>query len=337
MIGSGDESATLQSYISFWRQLPAGTYQGSSLTATGQNVIGTPTTLVLPASAAEVKLLSATGTAEITNVVFDGNRDARAWPGGHSWEHSALLFLHDGTFDVHDITVKNSTGDGIHVVQNATATIRNVVASDCFRGGVTITGGNTTVTIDNLQGSFLQIERDTDGAGGSTALALTMTNSTIPEGVELEAWGPVSVSNCNLGARFWLLAGPGGAVRITDCTIELSNSASDFQSDATAEQVDIFGRSIYWGRDVVFTRCTFTGAPLHLYPDVLGTSYSGQSIRFVDCTFTGAGAQAVYNFGDTVDRGNVVEFVHCTYSGFDAGYQLRPGFYATLIGSPDPA
>lgn len=335
MIGSGDESAALQGTIWSGYTIPAGTYQGQALTAAGQNVIGAPgaSTLKLPPTAAEVKLLTAGGTSEIAHLVFDGNRDNRAWPGGHSWEHSALLYLSNGTFDVHDLTVENSTGDGIHIVENATATLTNITAADCFRGGVTITGGNTTVTIDNLQGSWLQIERDTDGAGGSTALAFTMTNSTTPLGVELEAWGAVAISDCDLGARFWLVGSPGGAVRITDCNIGLSIDADDFQSDANPEQVDTFGRSIYWGRDVVFTRCTFHGAPLRLYPSVLDASYGGQSVTFVDCTFTGSGAQAVYNYGDLTDLGNTVEFVRCTYTGFDAGYELRPGFYASLVGT----
>lgn len=295
------------------------------------------TTLKIPASQEEVRLFSATGTVEIAHVTLDGNRDARGWPGGHAWEQSSLAFLSDGTFNVHDVHLVNSAGDGIHIVQNATVTIQDVIAVDCFRGAVTMTGGNTSVMIDNLQGSWLQIERDTDGTAGATSLALTMTNSTLPEGVELEAWGDVVITNCDLGARFWLVGSPGAPARIADCTIGLSNSPDDFPSDANEEQIDTFGRSIYWGRDVVFTRCTFTGAPLKLYPAVLGQTYSGQTVRFIDCTFTGTGDQAVYNYGDAADVGNTVEFIDCTYSGFSAGYVLRPGFYATHIGTLDPA
>lgn len=296
------------------------------------------TTLVMHPNAGNVKLITATGTLPIRDVVLDGNTAARGWPGGYAWEGSALLWLSNGTFDIDRVTLRDSAGDGISILANSTVTIDDVTATDCFRGAVTITGGNTVVTIDNLQGSWFQIEKDHDGTGGVSTIVVTMTNSTLPEGVELESWGAVTVSHCDLGKRFWIYGEGGAPVRITDCIIGLTNSLADFPPDTTPEQADVFGRSIYYGRDVVFTRCHFTGPPLVLYPDILGLTFSGQRITYDACTFTGSGPQAIYNYGDSVDRGNVVEFKNgCTYTGFDAGYALRPGYHATLVGSLAPA
>lgn len=297
------------------------------------------TTLKLPATAgATATLLSLTGTMSVRDVTLDGNRTARGWPGGYAWEHSALLTLASGTFDLDRVNLINSAGDGITVFTDATVTINDVTAADCFRSAVTITGGNTTVTIDNLQGSWLQIEYDTPGAGASTTIALTMTNSTLPEGVELEANGAVTISNCDLGRRFWIEGRGGAAVRITDSLIRTSKTEADFGGAFTdISQVDRFGCSIYYPRDIIFTRCAFTGCGLELRPDALIGEFTatGQSVKFVDCTFVGTGQAAVYNWGQATGSGrtNTVEFSGCTYSGYDAGYVLRPGYTGTLVGT----
>lgn len=297
------------------------------------------TTLKMPATAgATATLLTINGTMPVRDVALDGNRVARGWPGGYAWEHSALLFLSSGTFDLDRLTLANSAGDGISIHTDATVTINDVTATDCFRSAVTMTGGNTSVTIDNLQGSWLQIEEDTNGTGGVTTIALTMTNSTIPEGVELEANGPITITNCNLGRRFWIEARGGQPVRITDCQIRTSKTEADFGGAFTdISQVDTFGCSIYYPRDIIFTRCAFTGCGLELRPDALIAEFTatGQSIEFIDCTFVGSGPAAVYNYGQVTGSGrtNTVKFTRCTYSGFDSGYVLRNGFTGTLVGS----
>mgnify|MGYP000340722458 FL=1 len=287
------------------------------------------------------KLLWLTGTSVLRDVTLDGRRTERGWPGGYSWEQSCLARMIDGTLDVDRVTLTNSPGDGITILCNVTATLDDVTASNCFRSAVTITGGNTSVTINRLTGSWLQIEYDTPGTGGSNVIALTMNDSSLPEGVELEAWGAVTITNTDLGRRFWIEGRGGAPVRITDCTIGLSKSEADFGGAFTdPDQLTAFGCSIYYPRDIVFTRCTFTGRPgvgLELRPFALPVfSATGQSVIFDACRFVGTGGTAVYNYGDTIGAGrtNTVEFRNgCTFTGYDTGYELRPGCSGTLVGS----
>lgn len=286
------------------------------------------TTIQLPATAnSTARILSLTGNCIIRDLRFDGNRAARGWPGGWDWQQSFSLFLRDGTFDIDNVEFINSASDGVHFGKNTTATVDNLTSSACFRGAITIVGGNSTFTVHNASGDWLHMEIDTPGDGGSNAVTLTANNCDWPRGVELEARGPITITNSNLGSRFWLLGEDGGEVQITDCTIGLGGSDE-------ASELSYGTNSIYYPRDVTFTRCTFTGSPLYLLPEVLGVTFTGQHIIFDDCTFTGTGAQAIYNYGDAINRGNTVEFRNgCTYSGFGAGYVTRPGFFATVVGS----
>ena len=291
------------------------------------------TTIRQPVSVSSTsRLVELTGTAAIQNIVLDGNRSARGWPGGFDWQQSCNAYLHDGTFAVTGVRLLNSPGDGVLVGANATVDVESVTSVDCFRGAITMVGGNSTATLTDIDGDWLHIEIDTLGTGDLMTVDVTATNCSFPRGVELESWGAIEFADCDLGVRFWLLGEGGGAATFTDCTIGLGGA-----DDAIGPGFEYVTSSIYYPRDVTFTRCAFTGGPLNLYPEVLSATFEDQHITFVDCTFTGSGAQAVYNYGNSTDLGNTIEFVRCTYSGFDAGYVLRDGFYATLVGTLDLA
>lgn len=290
------------------------------------------TTIQLPASAGPTaRIVTLDGSSSIRDITLDGNRTARGWPGGWGWQQSFLAWLRDGTFVVTNTTVQNSASDGLHIGKDASVTITDLTSSACFRGAITIVGGNTDVTITRAQGDWLHMEVDTPGAGASNVVDLTATDCVWPRGVELEARGTIAISDSDLGSRFWLIGEDGGAVTFDNCTIGLGGSDE-------ASEYAYATNSIYYPRDVTFTNCTFTGTSLYLYPEVLGVTFTGQHIVFDNCTFTGTGAQAIYNYGDAVDRGNIVEFRNgCTFSGFSAGHVTRPGFFATVTGSLSPA
>lgn len=280
-------------------------------------------------------ILALTGACTIRDLILDGNRDARGWPGGWDWQQSFNTYCHDGTFDIDRVRLVNSPSDGIHFGKNVTATLNDIEASACFRGAVTMVGGNSTITIDNLRGEWLHMEWDTYGTGSSKAINLTLTNSVLPRGVELETWGTLDVSDCDLGKRFWLYGEGGAAASFTGCTIGLGGD-----DDAVDEEFEYVTNTIQFPRDVTFTNCTFTGSRLNLQPEVYSSpgvlfgAFSGQRITFDNCHFVGSGGPAVYNYGDEVDRGNVMEFTNgCTYSGFDSAYAMRPGFFATVVGT----
>lgn len=294
------------------------------------------TTIRQPATAGSTAYIAQmTGTCVIRDITLDGNRDARGWPGGWGWQQSFNAYLHDGTFDIDRVDLRNSPSDGIHFGKNVTATLNDISASACFRGAVTMVGGNSTISIDNLRGEWLHMEWDTYGTGSSRAINLTVTNSVLPRGVELETWGTLSVSNSDLGKRFWLYGEGGAAATFTNCIIGLGGT-----DDAVDTGFEYTTNTIQFPRNVTFTNCTFSGSRLNLQPEVYSApgvllgAFSGQHITFDGCHFNGSGGPAVYNYGDGIDRSNVVEFKGgCTYSGFDSAYDIRPGFIATVIGT----
>ena len=294
------------------------------------------TTIKLPTNApTDASIIEMIGTGVIRDVVLDGNRDARGWPGGWDWQQSFNVYCHDGTFDIDRVRLINTPSDGIHFGKNVTATLNDIEASACFRGAVTMVGGNSTITIDNLQGEWLHMEWDTYGDGSSKAINLTLTNSVLPRGVELESWGTLDISDCDLGSRFWLYGEGGAAATFTNCAIGLGGA-----DDAIEAGFEYATNTIQFPRDVTFTNCTFTGSRLNLGPEVYSApgvllgAFTDQHITFDNCHFNGNGGPAIYNYGDEIDRGNVMEFTNgCTYSGFDSAYEIRPGFIVDVIGT----
>ena len=89
-------------------------------------------------------------------------------------EQSSLIFLNgqrDGPYRqvvrISGVTVQNSVSDGIHLWTATDATITDLRGVDCFRGGLTITGGDNRVRVDGYRGSgeftgaHIDIELDT--------------------------------------------------------------------------------------------------------------------------------------------------------------------------------
>lgn len=131
----------------------------------------------------------------IRNITFDGNLANQGPYDSYQLEQSPLLLIRGNNTGsgrqpllVEDVTFTGSVSDGVHVVDNVDATLRNIRATDCFRGGITITGGHTKVDVDgflgdgDVCGAHIDVEIDSPGYGGSKSVEINMSNVEVAPG-----------------------------------------------------------------------------------------------------------------------------------------------------------
>ncbi len=128
-----------------------------------------------------------TDTTKIYNCEFDGSRLEQGPYRRHQRGHQAMVFMSASNVSTAVLHVKvdncyfhDGCGDAVSLHRNVNATITNCEAKDVFRGGVTLTGGNSTLVVKNLKAwgdehdSGVDIEIDGRGFGGSRAVDITM-------------------------------------------------------------------------------------------------------------------------------------------------------------------
>ena len=179
-------------------------------------------------------------------------------------EQSSLIFLNgqrDGPYRqvvrISGVTVQNSVSDGIHLWTATDATITDLRGVDCFRGGLTITGGDNRVRVDGYRGSgeftgaHIDIELDTLSNGrfhGDFEIRDAIVEDgphTRPTDIECGDGGRAVLENCAFRSGFTMM-GLNGTIRVTDC--ELHGKDGD---------EGLVPRVVHRGDDVVFTRCDF--------------------------------------------------------------------------------
>jgi hypothetical protein len=285
------------------------------------------TTLRMPPWARDnERLLIVYGVVSVHDLTLDGNFANRGDWDAYEQQQSSLIEARDGsTLTASDLTLLNSPGDGITIRQNVTATLTDITATDCFRGGITQTGDNSTLTIVRYTGggdiapAYLNVEAS-NGVDPEN-MNLAITDSVFPR-VELEAWtgSTVTIDGTTILAGFNLTAEGGGSVTITDTDIGM-----------------IEGQALNELRhyvDVTFVRCNFSGARLKLSPEIGAIAPAVQRLTFEDCTFTGTGAVAIFNNGSALAADHLITFTGTnTYSGFAAGYAVDPGKFGATSGS----
>lgn len=223
----------------------------------------------------------------IEGLIFDGNLDAMNWTdGSYNQQQAHCLFLSGSNvmdadrrakFLVRNCEFKNSVADGISVAVNADVIIENVEASDCFRGGVVATGGNSRLMVRNYRGENARVDLEpvSAGYGGSMVLDYSLdgidldhdsgtnvrwTNAGKPlAGLDLEVTPGSKAHLHNVRShspRFYLdLDGGGGEFLAEACLFTLGHRASDINHiinlgdatfrDCTFRTVEQVGQSSY--------------------------------------------------------------------------------------------
>lgn len=171
-------------------------------------------------------------TTYIRDMEFDGN----CWTmwevtDGYAQEQASLLFLtadnaKSGRLNVvvENCYFHDSPSDGVHVVTNVNATIKNCRSLDCFRGGLTVTGGYTIVNVDgfefnsNQTNDGIDIEVDSLGYGDTREIIVNLSNILIDRDLDINASANSRVNVNNLVMR------KGGYVLLTGGELTVKNS-----------------------------------------------------------------------------------------------------------------
>ena len=295
----------------------------------------------------------------VRGLTLDGNRAAQGAFAAYELQQAHLLFLTAGTRRrgrlravVQDCVFRDSPADAVSVYTNCSVRVTGCTATDCFRGGVVVTGGHTQVQVQRLRTlatgplpTGFDVEPDGAGFGGSLAVDVTA------EDLDLDGDFDVNVS---FGGRFtgarivsrrppFFLAAREGTVDVRD---------SSFAVGALSDQEN----RIVWPHRVTFTRCTFhvteaaergreanrTFAALHVYWNISDTHEAHQRLRLVDCSFAvrpdvepGDTVYAVYAQPDVPGRDNLLAVQGGNLgSGFDHRFQVMPGGLLQVDGAP---
>jgi hypothetical protein len=238
----------------------------------------------------------------IKNVIWDGNaRENWTTPGvaTYEMEQASMIFVtaentKAGKANVHleNIYTFDSVSDGIHVWRNANVTINNHRSNNCFRGGLSVTGGRCVVTGDNLiyealpgtgQPDGVDVEIDTAGYGGTYASTIKLSNMVVDFDLDLTAKDGTVITLDNVTVRdngYALEAGSGGTLTVSNSSLRVD------------KPLEYYAR-VRNGGDLTFNGCKFHGADdtvalkLHWYPLDASHAYAGQHAyaTFNNCVF----------------------------------------------------
>lgn len=300
----------------------------------------------------------------IRGLTLDGNIHNQGPYLSYELEQASLIYIDAGsdtpgrvTVLLHDVTVTGSVSDGVHVRNNARVIANNLTAIDCFRGGLTLTGGNSDVKVDgyrasgDLVGACIDIEVDGAGYGGSYRMDVD-----IRDAVELTP----SWKTNDFGGK------GGSRVTVRDSiflsSFYMHNGSSSegfartlFQDCILHTKTGFYGNSILNPQGSRFERCRFIGHGGHgtdnsivnVISDNQSTNLPASSVYFIDCTWERAAGAGEGTTWAAITRGNGPTVDHMIYvlggeikSGLDRGISSPWGGLAVdrglVIDAPTP-
>ena len=236
----------------------------------------------------------------IEGLCFDGNRQEQDEYTKHELEQAHLLFLvadpaAPGRLRTRIVNCefRDGVADAISIYTNVDAQISNCAARDCFRGGVTITGGHSRVQMTNVtaegkvHASGIDVEVDGAGYDQSMKVELTINGLSLPDGDFDCGVGQDSVvlgTNIVARAPFHLCGGGTAEMRFSNCVFGVG------ELSAYANRLALPGR-------VTFDNCRFaldgklgkepqSWAAVHIYWSIGDTPTTGQAVKLVNCDFS---------------------------------------------------
>jgi len=287
----------------------------------------------------------------IEGLTFDGNRSEQGEYRKYQLEQAHVLFLcadpkRAGRLQVRILNCcfQDCVADAISLYRNVDAQIVNCTARDCFRGGLTVTGGYARVQVTNFtaQGedhpTGIDVEVDGAGFGDTYRIELSINGLMLPNGdFDLGVRDGSIVVGTNIIARapFHLYA--------RDATVRITNSVFG------VGPYSAYSNRIVYPGDVTFKDCKFLidgqsgaqsqrWAAIHVYWNVASGQARDQSLKLIDCDFEiGSGiadndtTYALYCEADRPERNNRLLVAGGSIpADFDYGAFIRQGGTVTL-------
>ncbi|HEX9937373.1 MAG TPA: glycosyl hydrolase family 28-related protein [Longimicrobium sp.] len=361
--GVNDDTAEIQAAINAAAavprgvvRIPPGTYVVSALTVpAGITIEGYGAVLLRPANQGKwtrTLTTSYSGSADsaplvIRGLTIDGNSANQGAYHNYELEQAHLIFV-EGDYNyagrlrviLEDLVLRNCVADGISIYRNVDAQVTNCRANDCWRGGLTVTGGYTKVQVQNfsttglVDPTGLDIEVDGPGYGNSLAVDVSI------DGMKLDADFDVGLgtgssffgTNIDVAAPPFNLVAPGSVVRLENSRFRVGSFSST-------------GNRIVYPNDVTFANCIFElsgvaesgdmdGAAAHIFWNLGGSeTVTGQRLRFIDCDFrvapgvgSGLTLAAIYaQADDTAHDNRLIVLGGSVASRFNYGLYMAQG------------
>lgn len=197
------------------------------------------------------------------NIIIDGNRDNQGAYTGYQLEQAHLLFLTgDNTVAgrlrviIDGCTFYNCVADAVSQYVNVDLTISNSFFSNCFRGGLVVTGGYTKTRANNLtfrgvtNARSIDYEIDGPGFGGVYYTHATLSNIEVNGHFDVSApnQSRINISNVTYGdvsnlAGFNLQSSGAAQVNVSNSSFILLGGS--------------YLRQIRYSESVRFDNCTF--------------------------------------------------------------------------------
>ncbi len=379
--GSTNDTAAIQKAIDFAVDngirtvvFPAGVYVVDSVClAPGLSVVGQGATIKKIANAdkwsrtfttecswfhKEYKYAGHVDSAllEISGFTFDGNRAQQSAYKNYELQQQHMIFLYanrdyPGRLKayVHDIYFHDGVADGLSVYANVDVRVENIRAKNVFRGGITITGGYSKITIDNYTHeagdlrSGLHVEVDGEGYGGSHDIYGRFDNLNIHGYLSLNT----GAGNSEIIIGYY---GPGANV-VGSYDIVGNGSPKNrtyiYRSKFTIGGWDGYNNRIVWPGYALFKDSSFTLVPdgkqyyagLYVQFNLGGWGYTGQQVSCDGCTFksalpAGVVSYAAYAEPDSSANNNLLAFYSNTVSrGYSYGVYIADGGTTRVSGN----
>lgn len=184
---------------------------------------------------------------EIYNLNFDNNCFEMWSPAdGYAQEQACSVIVRNQTkeikFLIDGCNFKNSAGDGLHIVENVTATVSNCTSTDCFRGGLTSTGYGSEINVNNWDSKTVtsdvpdgfDVEVDTVSTVAPQKYILNMNNIVLDYDLDISTpnYGQINLNNINMrefnsnSLHGFMLGSRGGVININNSVLRAGKLGS---------------------------------------------------------------------------------------------------------------
>ena len=299
-------------------------------------------------------------TTSFKDIKFDGNRINHGSYTNFELEHSHMIFTYAsnnsaGKFNlvVENCRFNDIVADGICAHTNVNLKVNNCNFENVFRGGTTITGGNSISKISNCDyfGSvhpscpIIEVDADAPGINNSFKVIVTYTNITYKELMNVSFISDSEFYGTNIVCTGQGFNFGGGANSIG----KISNSKLVFGSgDATLNRFYAPNNLSFENCEIITKKTASTPNYVHagipIYWNISGfPTVNNQSLKFNNCRFSTMGKQSGDNFwgiySNDCDISQRVIVDNCTFDdGFDYAIHQRGGkFYINNCLVKNPA
>lgn len=280
----------------------------------------------------------------IRKIMFDGNYENQGNYLNYELEHQHLIFIAANRSskgrikaEIHDCYFKNGVADAISIYTNSDVIVKNCIAENVFRGGVTITGGNSKVLVDGFKAfgdkHLTGIDVEIDGAGFQENLnvEVIMKNMDLAGDFDVAFLGGFFRGDSILvrSSPFNLYA-PKGNVEITNSKFYLTRTNgirfpkkvtitnSIFETKGRTEDevllkvINVTSENVSKNNSLTFINCAFNAKEMkgnyaiQISPD---DSNNNNHIKLEGCKFNNF-KRAIY-----LPQGGSLKVKNCSFSG----------------------